>query len=161
MGPRRDRSRRCGYDRANRRRALDPASGRFGDTFLSFARDLRLADSYTPANEEELDRKDFDLGAASPQYFPFQRWTLVAGGAKEGVIYLMDAMNLGGPDHRKPLYVSPRFGDDARTFFFRQYWGSLSLSTFVKMGNITYCNPIEGPPAKDQASAFSKFTVPW
>lgn len=131
----------------------DPASGRFGDTFLNLTRDLRLNDSYTPANEEYLDRKDFDLGAASPTVFPFQRWNLVAAGAKEGVIYLIDGMNLGGTDHRTPLYISPRYGNDARTFFFNGIWGSLSTWEDAH-GQRWLLVPMEGPPAKDTVSAF-------
>jgi hypothetical protein len=131
----------------------DPASGRFGDSILSFARDLRLMDSFTPANEEELDRKDFDLGAASPTVFQFQRWTLIAAAAKEGVIYLLDAKNPGGSDHRMPIYTSPRYGNDARTFGFNGVWGS--MSTFEDAhGQRFLLVPMEGPPAKDTASVF-------
>jgi outer membrane protein assembly factor BamB len=132
----------------------DPASGRFGDSILSLARDLRLMDSFTPANEDELDRKDFDLGAASPTVFPFQKWTLIAAASKEGVVYLLDAKSPGGPDHRIPIYTSPRYGNDSRTFGFNGVWGS--VSTFEDaQGQRFLLVPMEGPPAKDTASVFN------
>lgn len=133
--------------------AYDPAGGRFGNTFLSLSRDLRLTDSYTPANEAYLNKKDFDLGATSPTVFRYEKWTLVASAAKEGVIYLLDAADLGGTDHRTPLYVSPRYGNDALTFGFTGVWGS--LSTFVDAKNQRWLLvPMEGPPAKDTVSSF-------
>jgi outer membrane protein assembly factor BamB len=133
--------------------AYDPAAGRFGNTFLGLSRDLRLTDSYTPANEAYLNKKDFDLGAASPTVFQYEKWTLVASAAKEGVIYLLDASDLGGPDHRTPLYVSPRYGNDALIFGFTGVWGS--LSTFVDAKNQRWLLvPMEGPPAKDTAASF-------
>ena len=104
--------------------AYDTAGGRFGNTILGLTRKLRLTDSYTPANWDYLNRKDFDLGVTSPTVFDFHRWTLVATAAKEGVIYLLDAQSLGGDNHMTPLYGSPRFGDDALLFGYNGVWGS-------------------------------------
>jgi outer membrane protein assembly factor BamB len=133
--------------------AYDPASGRFGNTFLGLTKDLRLTDSYTPANEDYLNRKDFDLGASSPTVFPYEKWTLVASASKEGVIYLLDASDLGGASHRTPLYVSPRYGNDALAFGYNGVWGS--LSTWVDAaGQRWLLVPMEGPPAKDTAASF-------
>jgi outer membrane protein assembly factor BamB len=131
----------------------DPASGRFGNTFVGLTKDLRLNDSYTPKNWDYLNRKDFDLGSASPTVFPFGKWTLVAAAAKEGVIYLLDAMNLGGADHQTPLYVSPRYGNDALTFGYTGVWGSLSTWVDAK-GQRWVLVPMEGPPAQDTVGAF-------
>lgn len=39
---------------------------------------------------------------------------IVAHGAKEAVIDLMDADSLGAADHQTPLYQSPRLGNDAQ-----------------------------------------------
>src|SRR5262249_22398930 len=134
--------------------AYDPAGGRFGNSFVGLTEDLRLNDSYTPANEHYLNVKDFDLGSASPVVFDFEKWTLVAGAAKEGAIYLLDSLNLGGADHRAPLYLSPRYGNDALTFGFAGVWGS--LSTFIDArGERWVLVPMYGPPAKDTAPSFS------
>jgi outer membrane protein assembly factor BamB len=133
--------------------AYDPASGRFGNTILGLTRDLRLNDSYTPANWDYLNRKDFDLGATSPTVFEFDKWTLVATASKEGVIYLLDAKNLGGENHMTPLYVSPRFGNDALLFGYNGVWGS--LSTWVDAeGERWLMVPMMGPPAKDTQAMF-------
>ena len=133
--------------------AYDPAGGRFGNTFVSLTKDLRLTDSYTPANWDYLNRKDFDLGSASPTVFPFRNGGLVAGAAKEGVVYLLDASDLGGMNHQTPLYVSPRYGNDALVFGFTGVWGS--LSTFADAaGQRWVLVPMEGPPAKDAAGSF-------
>lgn len=131
----------------------DPASGRFGNSMLGLTKDLRLTDSYTPANWEYLNRKDFDLGAASPTVFAFDRWTLVAAAAKEGVIYLLDAVNLGGANHQSPLYVSPRYGNDDETFGYTGVWGSLSTWVDTK-GQRWLLVPMEGPPAKETVGQF-------
>jgi outer membrane protein assembly factor BamB len=139
--------------------AYDPASGRFGNTFLSLTKDLRLTDSYTPANWDYLNRKDFDLGSASPTVVQFGKWTLVAAAAKEGVVYLLDALNLGGSNHQTPLYVSPRYGNDALTFGFTGVWGS--LSTFVDAkGERWLLVPMQGPPAKRTMSSFKSNNGP-
>jgi outer membrane protein assembly factor BamB len=133
--------------------AYDPAGGRFGNSFVGLARDLRLIDSYTPANEGYLNSKDFDLGSASPVVFDFEKWTLVAGAAKEGAVYLLDSLDLGGAGHRTPLYLSPRYGNDALLFGFNGVWGS--LSTFVDaQGERWVLVPMLGPPAKDTAPSF-------
>jgi outer membrane protein assembly factor BamB len=68
-------------------------------------------------------------------------------------MYLLDAMNLGGADHQTPLYVSPRYGNDALTFGFTGVWGSLSTWVDAK-GQRWVLVPMEGPPAKDTAASF-------
>ena len=133
--------------------AYDPAGGRFGNTLLGLTKDLRLNDSYTPENWDYLNRKDFDLGVSSPTVFDFDKWTLVAAAAKEGVIYLLDSRNLGGDNHMTPLYVSPRFGNDALLFGYNGVWGS--ISTWVDAeGERWLMVPMMGPPAKETASLF-------
>ena len=134
--------------------AYDPAAGRFGNTLLGLTPDLRLNDSYTPANWDYLNRKDFDLGVSSPTVFEFDKWTLVAAAAKEGVIYLLDAKNLGGDNHMTPLYVSPRYGNDALLFGYNGIWGTLSTWVDAK-GERWLLAPMMGPPAKDTASHFA------
>jgi outer membrane protein assembly factor BamB len=126
----------------------DPAAGRFGNSVVAVTRDLQLVDSFTPANEPWLNQKDLDLGSASPVIFPFQKWTLVAAAGKEGAIYLLDANELGGKDHRTPLFASPRYGNDAVTFGFNGVWGAIS-SYEDAAGQRWVLVPMEGPVAKD------------
>ena len=136
----------------------DPASGRFGNSVVAVSKDLQLQDSYTPANDAWLNQKDLDLGSASPVIFEFEKWTLVATAGKEGVVYLLDAENLGGKDHRTPLYVSPRYGNDAVTFGFTGVWGSVS-SYRDAGGQRWVLVPMQGPVAKD-APAFEHTNGP-
>ena len=133
--------------------AYDPAGGRFGNTLVGLTKDLRINDSYTPANWDYLNRKDFDLGVASPTVFEFDKWALVAAAAKEGVIYLLDARNLGGDNHMTPLYVSPRFGNDALLFGYNGVWGSISTWVDAK-GERWLLVPMMGPAAKETAPLF-------
>jgi outer membrane protein assembly factor BamB len=127
----------------------DPAAGFFGNTvmFLNF-KDLHLMDSYTPANLEHLNAKDLDLGSASPVVFPFQKWTLVASAAKESAIALLDADHLGGPDHRAPLYLSPRWGNDEVLLGGRGLWGAMATWQDAQ-GRRWLLLPLWGPPSKE------------
>jgi outer membrane protein assembly factor BamB len=105
----------------------DPAAGKYSDSFLGLsARELTLADYYTPANRAWITKKDLDMGCASPVVFPFKNWQLVAGGGKEGVIYLLDAKSLGGADHRTPLYRSALITNEEVDFAGKGFWGSFA-----------------------------------
>ena len=127
----------------------DPAAGSFGNTVMALnSRDLRLLDSYTPANWEYLNDKDLDLGSASPVVFPFQKWTLLASAAKESVIYLLDADNLEEADHHTPLYQSPRWGNDEVLLAGRGLWGAMATWQDAQ-GRRWLLMPMWGPPSKD------------
>jgi outer membrane protein assembly factor BamB len=133
--------------------AYDPAVGKFGNTVMAFSlKDLRLLDSFTPSDWQFLNAKDLDLGSANPQIVPFKKWTLVASAAKQSVIYLLDADNLGGADHHTPLYQSPRWGNDELLAYGRGLWGSMA-SWADAQGNPWLFMPLWGPPSKD-APAF-------
>src|SRR5947209_8748301 len=109
---------------------FDPANGDYSDTEIAVStKDLRLLDYYLPLNWQYIRRKDFDLGAASPVFFGWKNRNLVAAGAKEGVIYLLDADNLGGGDHQTTLYTSPRLGNDvAECCSGLGIWGGISTA---------------------------------
>jgi outer membrane protein assembly factor BamB len=133
--------------------AFDPESGRWGNSVLQLTPNLRLMDSYTPANEEFVNKKDLDLGSGSPLVFDYDKWTLIAVSAKEGVIYLLDAASLGGKDHRTPLFLSPRYSNDEAKFGFNGMWGA--MGTWVDaQGQRWLLAPMMGPPAKDTVSLF-------
>lgn len=105
----------------------DPAKGDYADTFLAIsAEDLKLLDFYTPSNHLYLTHKDLDMGSMSPTVFPFKDRELVAGGGKEGVLYLLDAKSLGGSDHKTPLFRSPRYANDDVNLAGRGFWGALA-----------------------------------
>src|SRR5258708_33812420 len=83
-------------------------------------------DSFAPADQQELDARDLELGSSSPVVFPFGNRTVVATAGKESKIYLLDAKNLGGADHRSPLYRSERWANDAMAFGYNGMWGATS-----------------------------------
>src|ERR1019366_4398165 len=107
----------------------DPASGFMGNTLLAVRFETRgLADSFTPSNWRNMNAKDLDLGSGSPTIFPFKGHSLVATGAKEGVVYLLDANALGGgpPEHSKPLYATPKLGNENDVLAGNGIWGAMS-----------------------------------
>lgn len=105
----------------------DPVKNEYADSFLAFSsKDLTLLDYYTPANHLYLSHKDLDMGAMSPILFPFKSRELVAGGGKEGVLYLLDAKSLGSADHKTPLFRSPKYANQELNLAGRGFWGSLA-----------------------------------
>jgi outer membrane protein assembly factor BamB len=135
--------------------AYDPASGRWGSSIVGLNAMGRLTDSFTPADQFDLDARDFDLGSSNPVAFPYGGHTLVALSGKEGKIYLLDAKNLGGKDHHTPLYLSPRWSNDVMLFSFNGMWSV--LSTFVdKQGRRWLLAPFYGPAAKDTVGMFRR-----
>ena len=129
----------------------DPASGSWGQTVIAMTpKPLRVVDSFTPSNWRYLNAKDFDLGDASPVIFPFQKRTLLASAAKQGVVYLLDADALGGHygDHSKPLYQSQPLGNDELLLGGRGVWGA--MATYLDpQGNRFLYIPMWGPPSKN------------
>lgn len=126
----------------------DPAGGRFGNTVMALGlKDLRLLDSFTPANWQYLNTKDLDLGSAGPILFPFQKWTLLATSSKEAVLYLLDANSLGGPDHKTPLHQS-RWGNDIASKTSKGLWGSMTTWEDAQ-GQRWLFYPMWGPPSAE------------
>ncbi len=129
---------------------FNPAAGDYSNAVVAEGLDhLSVLDYFLPPNWLYLNRKDFDLGSSSPVYFGWRNKNLLAHGAKEGVVYLLDADSLGGKDHQTPLYVSPRLGND------RQIccegigiWGALSTAR-DSLGQTWLYVPMAGPPAAD------------
>ncbi len=69
----------------------------FGNSLLKFSvsrAGLALVDYFTPGNEVQLSLADDDLSGSGFTLLPGTN--LLLGGGKEGVLYLLDAGNLGG-----------------------------------------------------------------
>lgn len=114
-----------------------------------------LADSFTPPDEAHINARDLDLGSSSPVVFSFGGRSLLATAGKQGVIYLLDAKNLGGANHRTALYTSPRWSNDDEVFGFNGMWSV--MSTYVdSRGKRWLLAPFYGPPAKDTVGQFKK-----
>jgi outer membrane protein assembly factor BamB len=123
---------------------FDPAAGDYSNAVVAASLpDLNIVDYYLPPNWQYLRKKDLDLGATTPVFFGWKNRNLLAGGAKEGIVYLMDADALGGKDHQSTLYNSPRLGNDTGACCEgKGIWGGLSTARdqdgqtwlFVPMG---------------------------
>jgi len=60
---------------------------------LNPAKGLKLVDWFTPDNWSSLDSGDFDLSSSGPMMIPGTQ--LLTGGGKTGVLYILNASNLG------------------------------------------------------------------
>lgn len=129
--------------------ANNPGGGIYGNMVLAVRPGATgLNDSFVPPNWRYLNAKDLDLGSGGPVVFPFGSRTLVAAGAKEGVVYLLDSNNLGGLDHTRALYTSPRLGNDLQDYWGYGIWGGMTVYKTDKGDQYLYV-PMWGPPAKD------------
>jgi outer membrane protein assembly factor BamB len=132
----------------------DAANGQLPDTILQLsAKDLTLADYFTPANHNYLSRKDLDMGSASPTVFSVGGREIVATGGKEGVIYLLDAQHIGGPDHKTPLYRSPLLANEDADFAGRGFWGAFATAEDHQKNRWLYA------PALGAAASGAKFPL--
>jgi outer membrane protein assembly factor BamB len=129
---------------------FDPVAGDYSNTEIAVsAKDLKLLDYYLPLNWQYIRRKDFDLGSASPVFFGWKNRNLLAAGAKEGILYLLDADNLGGSDHQTTVYTSPRLGNDQQECCSGfGIWGGISTTRDLD-GQTWLIVPMGGPPAPD------------
>ncbi len=106
---------------------FDPPNHKYGSSVIAASlKELELRDYFAPLNWRDVNRYDWDLGCTSPVWFAHGSQNLLAGGGKEGVVYLMDASNLGNKDHHTPLFTTPRLGNDEDTFEGKGIWGALS-----------------------------------
>ncbi len=127
----------------------NPGGGVYGSTLLAVRPHAwGLNDSFVPPNWRYLDAKDLDLGSGGPVIFALGKRTLVAEGAKEGVVYLLDANNLGGIDHSKALFTSARLGNGEQTYASRGIWGGMTVYR-TNSGDLYLYVPMWGPPASD------------
>ncbi len=71
----------------------------FGESFLKLSPDLKVLDWFTPSNHAYLDSTDADLDSSGAMLVPGTH--LVMDGGKQGVLYLVNADNMGhlGDEH--------------------------------------------------------------
>lgn len=75
----------------------DPGDQNWGDSVVKLALSggkVDRADSFTPCDQEALDRADIDLGSSGVLHPPGSQY--IIGGGKEGVLYVLDTAKLGG-----------------------------------------------------------------
>lgn len=126
----------------------DPANGDFSNTLVAVSKqNLSVVDYFLPADWANLKKVDLDIGSSSPVWFTWRNRNLIAHGAKQGLVYLMDADNLGGADHHTPFYTA-RLGNDKEACCDGSgIWGSLSTSRDDN-GNTWLYIPMGGPPSE-------------
>ena len=111
VGParRRDRSRGRVYIGTGDAR-FDAATRSLGNGIVAVKIDankqLQLADYFAPKNANWLQRRDLDVNV-TPMAFDYKGTKFLVGTSKECRLWLLDRDNLGGEDHRTPLYTSP------------------------------------------------------
>ncbi|MDB5703799.1 MAG: hypothetical protein JWN66_915 [Sphingomonas bacterium] len=131
----------------------DPGAGSWGDTILKLTpKATRVADSFTPENFKYIFAHDL-AGSGSPVVFPFAGKTLVAVAQKEGVLYILDANDMGGGqarNHQQPVYKSPQLGNDAAagTDPSQGVWGGVTTWLSPEGRRYLYL-PMWGPRSKD------------
>lgn len=127
---------------------FDPTDGEYASSLLAVSpKDLDITDYYSPLNWNQITRYDLDIASASVIWLPYHNEQLVAGGGKEGAIYLLDANSLGSADHQTPLYRQ-KLGNDKLEFESMGIWGELSTWRDAD-GDTWLCVPIWGPVSKD------------
>jgi outer membrane protein assembly factor BamB len=127
---------------------FNPKVGDYSDSVVAASQDeLDLVDHFTPSNWRELDRRDLDYGSASPVWFGWKNYNLLASGAKEGVLYLLDADSLGGKDHQTPLTAGIKLGNDPEDYSSHGIWGGLSIWRDADGETWLYV-PVYGPVSK-------------
>jgi outer membrane protein assembly factor BamB len=130
---------------------FDPPQGWFGSTFIAASpRSLEVVDYFTPVNYKYVTQYDLDMGSASPVWFAYRNFSLLAGGGKEGVLYLLDADALGDKDHHTPLF-SVKLANDDSEFEGKGIWGAASQWRDEK-GQVWIFVPIDGPVSKEAPS---------
>jgi hypothetical protein len=152
-----------------------PGPRDMNNSLIKLDRDLKLLDWFIPANEACLSKHDVDLGAAGVTLMPGT--SLLVGGGKEGVMYLVDATNLGkrqAPTSRSVEDKAPcrRSGSsDAppplQSFQAARNWESSVMAAVLKVfgyhhihgSPVYYRNPSSGPvifvwPERDYLRAF-------
>jgi len=124
-----------------------PSKSEYGSSLIEVRpRKLKVVDYYSPLNFSQLTKYDLDIAASSLIWFPYRDYRLVAGGGKEGVLYMLNADSLGAKDHQTPLYRQ-KLANDKLEFEALGIWGELS-SWMDTAGNRWLYVPIWGPASK-------------
>jgi outer membrane protein assembly factor BamB len=131
---------------------FDPDNANYGSAFIAASLpDLHVVDYYAPLNNLKVSQYDLDISSAGPTWFAHRDFNLLAGGGKEGVLYLLDADSLGSKDHQTPL-AALKLANDDLAYEGMGIWGATSLWRDGN-GRTWLAVPIWGPPSK-QAPAF-------
>lgn len=98
------------------------------------------------------------MGNITPVVFPYKGRELIVGAGKEGTLFMLDAKNLGGETHRKPLYRSQLLTNEDVDFAGRGFWGAFATWQDPQGTRWVYA-PAWGP-AHSKAPAFADSNGP-
>src|SRR5271157_1021773 len=127
---------------------FNPADDEYGSSLITVRpENLEVIDYYSPLNFQQVTKYDLDIASASVIWIPYHSRRLVAGGGKEGALYVLDADSLGAEDHQTPLYRQ-KLANDELGFEMLGIWGELS-SWRDGDGETWLYVPIWGPLSKD------------
>lgn len=129
----------------------NPEGGHFGNGLiglkLNAGKELRLEDYFAPTNADWLFKRDLDINV-TPVIFDYKGRHLMVGTSKECRLWLLDRDELGGDDHRSPLYTSPLICNTEANYAAEGVWGALSAWK-DDAGQQWLTVPFYGPVAKD------------
>jgi outer membrane protein assembly factor BamB len=138
---------------------FDPANNLWSQTLLSLnPKTLTLKDYFTPPNLELINTEDLDFGSGSSIAIAYQGRNYVVTGGKDGTLYILDANNLGGNDHRTPLF-SLKTGNDELSYSGTGLWGALATVVNARGERWIYL-PMWGPPSKEAKFAITNGDAP-
>ncbi len=82
-------------------------AGDYNGTVLALdPKDLSVLDYFTPSGPPPNPRKGPAPPGVTPAVFQWKGKSVVVAGGRGGVLYLLSAASLGGPDHHTPLAVA-------------------------------------------------------
>jgi hypothetical protein len=88
-------------------------------------KDVKLKDYFAASNAAFLWKRDLDM-QVTPAIFNYKDRELLVTSSKECRVFLLDAHNLGGADHRTPLFRTPLMCNEEVNFAAAGVWGSLA-----------------------------------
>ena len=86
---------------------------------------LELKDWFTPTNAFWLRKRDLDMNVTGP-VFDFKGKEYMVQSSKECRLWLLDTSELGGEDHRTPVYRTPLICNEDVNFAAAGIWGALA-----------------------------------
>lgn len=91
----------------------------FSETFMKVDPKMQLLDWFTPSNHVELDKEDNDVDSSGVMLIPGTH--LIAGGGKQGVVYVLDTGHLG---HLGDAHAIQRFQATSSHIHSLVFWHS-------------------------------------
>jgi outer membrane protein assembly factor BamB len=102
----------------------------FGQSIIAVKQDpvakaLTLKDWYAPTNALWLRKRDLDMNVTGP-VFDYKGKEYIVQSSKECRFWLLDTSEMGGEDHRTPVYRSPLICNEDVNFASAGVWGALA-----------------------------------